>query len=129
MKHLLLGVALLSFVQITHAKLSVQVHDAKQVGEKAVVTLTLKNTFAEKIESARATVFLMNDDDKVVGQNAQWVIGGTKDKPALAPKASMTYNFVIKTDKPFTKTKLVINRIILEGGKQVDPAKNSEIQN
>jgi hypothetical protein len=33
-------------------------------------------------------------------------------------KASTTYNFVIKTDKPFTKTKLIFNRIVLEGGKQ-----------
>jgi len=127
-RQLLLSVALLSFVEIAQAKLSVQVDKAKQIGEKAVVKLTLKNTFPEKIESARATVFLLNDDDKVVGQSAQWVIGGTKDKPALAPKASTTYNFVIKTDKPFTKTKLIFNRIILEGGKQVDPTKNVEIE-
>jgi hypothetical protein len=33
--------------------------------------LTLKNTFNEKIEFARATVFLFNDDDKVVAQKTE----------------------------------------------------------
>jgi hypothetical protein len=109
------------------AKLNVEVEKPKQIGGKAVVTLKLENTFAEKIESARATVFLLNDDDKVVGQSAQWVIGGAKDKPALAPKASTTYNFVIKTDKPFTKKKVIFNRIVLEGGKLADPIREVEI--
>ena len=128
MKQLLLyALALLFFAATVHARLTVQVDEPKKTGEKAIVKLTLKNTFAEKIESARATVFLLNDDDKVVGQSAQWVIGGTKDKPALAPKASTTYNFVIKTDKPFTKTKLIFNRIILEGGKLADPKTSVEI--
>ena len=71
--------------------------------------------------------FLRNNQEKIVGQPSQWVIGGTKDKAALAPDASTTYNFVVPSDKPFAKTKLIFNRIVLDGGKQVDPAKNFEI--
>ena len=70
----------------------------------------------------------MDDQGKVVGQNTAWVIGGKKDKPALAPEASTTFNFVITTDKPFTKSKLIFGRLILEGGKVVDPVKNVVIQ-
>jgi hypothetical protein len=53
----------------------------------------------------------------VVGQEVRWIIGGTKDKPTLAPAAKTTYNFLVPTDKPFTKTKLMITRIILGDGK------------
>ena len=109
------------------ANLLVKVDDPKTVGKKSVIKLTLKNTFKEQVESARAQIFLFDDHGKVVGQSAQWVIGGTKDKPPLAPDASTTFNFVVPTEKPFTKTKITFSRIILEGGKVVDPAKSFEI--
>jgi hypothetical protein len=53
----------------------------------------------------------------VVGQSTSWIIGGGKDKPALESNAKTTYNFVVPTDKPFTKTKLMVERILLENGK------------
>jgi hypothetical protein len=46
--------------------------------------LELKNTFTNNIESARAVVFLLDDQGKMVGQAAHWIIGGTKAKPGLA---------------------------------------------
>jgi hypothetical protein len=113
---------------LLHANLIVKVDEQKTVGKKSVIKMTLKNTFKEKVESARAQIFLLDDNGKVVGQSAQWVIGGSKDKPPLAPDASTTFNFVIPAEKPFTKTKLTFSRIILEGGKVVDPAKSFEIQ-
>jgi hypothetical protein len=116
------------WITSAQAKLIVKVEEPKGPGQKTIIELSIKNSFTQKVESARATVFLIDDNDKVVGQSAQWVIGGTKDKPGLAPKASTTYNFVIKTDKPFTKTKVIFNRILLEGGNQVDPAKNVEME-
>lgn len=103
------------------AKLSVEVAEPKQTASKVVVKLTMKNQFAEKVESARATVFLMDAQGKVVGQATQWVIGGTKDRPELKPDATATYNFVITTDKPFIKAQLLFNRVILEGGKVAEP--------
>jgi hypothetical protein len=117
---------------MAEAQLSVKVDAPKHGGGKALIKLTLKNGFNEKLESARATLFLLNDQDKVIGQKSEWVVGGSSrtatEKPALAPDASTTYNFVIPSDKPFTKTKLIFNRIVLEGGKQVDPSKNAVIE-
>ena len=79
--------ALLLVAGAAHAALTVKVDKPKQVGNKAVIKLTMKNTFTEKIESARAQIFLLDDNGKVVGQAVRWVIGGTKDKPALVPEA------------------------------------------
>jgi hypothetical protein len=127
MKIVFLLFSAFALAQPVDAKLLVKVSDAKTAANKTLAKLTLKNSFTNKVESARATIFLLNDQDKVVGQASQWVIGGTKDKAPLAPSASTTYGFVIPSDKPFTKTKLIFNRIVLEGGKQVDPVKNAEI--
>src|SRR4051794_39688016 len=93
---------LLFFPLQAEAKLVVKVHEVKTAGTKTIVPITMKNTFKEKVESARAQVFLMDEKGKVVGQAVKWVIGGTKDKPALAPDAETTFNFVIQTDKTFT---------------------------
>jgi len=97
------------------------------VGAKNVIKLKIKNTFKEAITSARATVFLTDENGKLVGQSTQWIIGGTKDKPPLKPDAVSTFNFVIKTDKPFSTTKLIFNRILLDGGKVADVVKDVEL--
>jgi hypothetical protein len=110
-----------------HAQLEVKMDEPKPAGHKAVVKLTLKNTFKEKVESARATVFLLDAEAKVVGQSTQWVVGGTKDRPALARDAQTTFNFVVPSEKPFTKTKLTFNRLVLAGGKSVDVAQNVRV--
>src|SRR5688572_3221835 len=84
-----------------NAKLAAKVDDPRRTGEKSIIRVTLKNSFAEKIESARATLFLLDEKGKPVDQMTRWVIGGTKQSSALAPNASTTYNFVVTTDKPF----------------------------
>jgi len=84
------------------AALLVNISTPKTTGSRAIVGLELENTFNQKIESVRAVMFLLNDQGKVVGQDARWIIGGSKDKPALAPAGKAKYNFVITTNKPFT---------------------------
>ena len=76
------------------------------------------------IQSVRAAVFLLNDQGKVVGQSTSWIIGGSKDKPS---NAKTTYNFVVPTDKPFTKAKLMVERIVLENGKLGNALKDVQI--
>ncbi len=120
--------ALLLAAGAAQATLTVKVDKPKQVGKKAVIKLTMKNTFTEKIESARAQIFLLDDNGKVVGQAARWVIGGTKDKPALAPDAETTFNYVVQTDKPFSTNQVTFTRIILEGGKIVDVKQSVQVQ-
>jgi len=125
---LVLTMSLVCFGALANAALSVKLDKPKTTGSKTVVKLTLKNTFTEKIEGARATVFLIGEQDKVVGQRTAWIIGGEPDKPALKPDATTTYNFVIDTDKTVTSTRIVFARIILENGKLADAKKDVQIE-
>jgi len=107
------------------AQMTVMVSPPKIAGQKAIVRLAVENHFSTKIESARAVVFLMDEKGKVMAQGTQWIIGGSRDKPALAIGATNVFHFVITADKPFTTTNLVpkvgINRVVLEGGKLANP--------
>jgi hypothetical protein len=67
----------LLFPLLASAQLAVKVSPVKVTGTKAVVPLAIKNEFGEKIESARAAVFLLDENGKMIGQATKWVIGGT----------------------------------------------------
>src|SRR6266446_10984879 len=87
-----LAAAVLLLPLLASAQLAVTVSPVKVSGQKAVVPLAMKNNFAEKVESARAVVFLLDEQGKMVGQMTRWVIGGTRDKPVLAPNGKTTLN-------------------------------------
>ena len=112
---------------VTFGQLAVTVSAPKVIGQKAVVPLAMKNGFAQKIESARAVCFLMDEQDKMVAQSTKWVIGGSQDKPGLATGATNAFHFVITSGKPFISTNLTakvsFSRVILESGKLADPVK------
>ena len=119
---------ILLFAALTaHAQVAVTVSPVKVTGQKAIVPLVLKNKLTENIESARAAVFLLDDQGRMVGQSTKWVIGGVKDKPGLAAGATNAFHFVIAADKPFTTTNLTakvqFNRLVLKGGKLADETK------
>src|SRR5258705_7316304 len=129
MKSLFLA-ALLSYPLLANAQLAVMVSSPKVISQKAVVPLVLKNGLPEKVISARAVVFLLDEQGKMAGQAARWVIGGTNTN-GLPVGATNAFNFVVNANKPFTSTnltpKVTFTEVVLEGGKQVDPAKNVEI--
>jgi hypothetical protein len=110
------------------ASLTVRVDEPKFTGSKAIVKLTMHNTYTNAVESARAVVFVMNDKGKVTGQRVEWVIGGTKDKPGLAPNATAEYNMVVDTDKAVTKAKVTFTRIILNDGRVIDAGQGFKIE-
>jgi hypothetical protein len=114
-----------------HAQLAVTVSPPKITGQKAVVMLAMKNGLAEKVESARAVCFLLDDQGKMAGQATKWVIGGTKDRSALEPKGETTFNFVITSPQPFTTTNLTakvsFSRVILKNGQAADVNKTVSI--
>jgi len=91
----------------------------------------MRNGFSEQIDSARAVVFLLDDRGKMVGQGTRWVIGGNNDKPGLAAGSTNSFHFVIASDKPFTTTnltaKVTFSRVVLEGGKVADAARDVSI--
>src|SRR5947207_11728946 len=95
---LLLG----TLATVAQAQLAVTVSPVKVTGQKAIVPLGLKNNLGEKVESARAAVFLLDEQGKMVGQSSKWVIGGSRDKPGLASGATNSFHFVIASEKPFT---------------------------
>lgn len=128
MKTIIALATLLLATAVSQAQLSVTVSPVKVTGQKAVVPLALKNNLNEKIESARAAVFLLDGQGKMVGQTTKWVIGGSEDKPGLAASATNSFHFVITADKGFVTTnltaKVTFSRVVLEGGKLADVTKD-----
>jgi hypothetical protein len=118
-------------VVTVHAQLAVTMSPLKIVGQKAVIELKMKNGFSENVESARAMCFLLDEHGKMVGQASRWVIGGTKDRPALEPKKDTTFNFVIATSDT-TATNLMVKvsftRMILAGGQVAYPTMDVSIE-
>jgi hypothetical protein len=111
-----------------HAALSIQVAPPKTTGSKVVVKLDLQNTYStNQITAVRAVVFLLDSENKVVGRSTSWVIGGGKDKPVLEANAKTTYNFLVPTDKPFTKAQVLVERIVLDNGKLANALKDVQI--
>jgi hypothetical protein len=111
-----------------HAQLALIVSRPKVTAQKAIVPLAMKNNLAEKVESARAVVFLLDEQGKAVGQpTTRWIIGGSTDKTGLAAGATNVFHFVVTSDKPITTTNLTakvsVSRVILEGGKLADVTK------
>jgi hypothetical protein len=100
-------------------------------GNKAVVRLDLKNGFQERIESARAAVFVLDDQGKMLAQASKWVIGGTREGAPLAADSETKYEFVVQSPKPFLATNLVarlsFSRLVLEGNRPADPVKDVSI--
>jgi hypothetical protein len=101
------------------------------MGQKALVPLAMKNNLTEIIESARATVFLLDDHGRIIGQATKWVIGGSTGSPGLAAGATNSFYFVVQCPKPFATTnvtsKVTFNRVVLKGGKIVEVKQNVEI--
>ena len=116
---------------LMQAQLAVTVSPPKVVGQKAVVELKMTNSLPEKIESARAVCFLLDEQGKMAGQATKWVIGGTKNQVALEPKGETTFNFVITSSQPFATTNLTakvsFSRLILDGGKLANVAENVSV--
>ncbi|SRR6266404_1222066 len=119
---------LFSTLATTQASLSVKVDEPTPAGSKAIVKLTMKNSWTNAVQSARAAVFLFDDAGKVVGQKAEWVIGGTREKPGLAADATAIFNVVVAVDKPFKRAQVTFTRIILEGGQVIDAGQGYDIE-
>jgi len=128
-KSLCLWAGLLFLPFVSGAELAVTLSPIKTEGQKTIVSLVMRNNFAEVIESARAAVFLLDENGKLVGQASKWVIGGTshtgsEKKRGLPSGGTNSFYFVITATKPFTTTnftaKVSFSRVVLEGGKLAD---------
>lgn len=120
------------------ADFQVAVVDTQSTSDKSLVKIKARNAFDQGVKGARAWVFLMDDQGRVVGQRAQWIIGG-EPKPSHVPskipvpQASLNaedeaeYTIMVAHDSQRggapTRTKITFSRIILEDGTLVNPQK------
>ena len=64
-------------------------------------------------------------DGKVVGNQAQWIIGGdSSQKEPLKAEDSQTFKVAISTTSKPTTAKVTFSKIILEDGPKVNPHKS-----
>lgn len=121
----------LHFGQTCTAQLAVGVEAPSVTGQKVVVRLNMTNSFKVKIESARASLFLLDENGLMVSQGSRWVIGGNKEQLALNPNQVASFNFVFRLSHPLSSTNLTANlnftQLVLEGGQQIPPAQNVKI--
>jgi hypothetical protein len=119
----------LLFVASAKAQITVSVAPPKITAQKVVVQLDMTNELTSEVKSARAICLLLDEHGKMVGQSTKWVIG--QNKASLDPKGQAIFNFVITTPRPLISSnltaKVVFSRVILDGGKVVDPRKAVEI--
>ena len=128
-----LHLALLLLPLATYAQLEVRLLETKQSGNKSLVKLELNNTYDQAIKDARAWVFLMDEEGKVVGNQASWIIGGEKleskntVRPPLEKGEKNEYTLAMDTlrsreedESPF-KAKITFSRVILADGTSVNP--------
>jgi hypothetical protein len=127
MKRIWLMMLLFAGITMARGELSDKVAEPQSTGSKALVKLTMKNTYTNAVESARAVVFLLDAKGKVVGQRAEWVIGGTREKPGLAAGGTAVFNLLITADKPVERASVKFTRIILEGGRLVESGTGVEL--
>ncbi len=132
MRHAIM-LSILAFANtLCRADLIVTPSAPKTTGNKTIVTLGLKNTYAQPIESARATLFLLDEQGKMIGLSTKWVIGGERGATNLAAGATNVFNFVITSADPLTSTNLTakvsFNRMVLEGGRLTNPNKEVTVE-
>ncbi len=111
------------------AQLALDVSEPKIIGRKAIVPLSLRNGLSKDIESARAIMFLIDGEGKVVGRATGWIIGGDKNHPPLAVGRTNVFNFVVPTDgKPFVTNRLTVTQIKLANGKTANPVTDVRVR-
>jgi len=113
------------------AQLAVTVSPVKIAGQRVIVPLAITNNLPQSVESVRVMCAVMNEQGKLVGQTAQWVVGGAPAGAALPSKAGTTYNFIVTSPQPLVGTnlspKIVVSRVVLEPQQVVDPGKVSSV--
>ena len=95
--------AALSYLPVVSwANLEVSILEQKGSENKGMVTMRIKNDFDQGIKGARVWVFLMDEKGKVVGNKAQWLIGGTEENTKKNPEGlemgkTQEYSMVVDT--------------------------------
>jgi hypothetical protein len=115
-----------------NGELVVNVQPTKVTGQKAIVPLQIENNWTHRVESARAAVFILDDQGKMVGRSTRWVIGADNESKGLPSGGTNLFYFVVPLEKSVSHTnitaKVTFTRVVLEGGKLADANKEVKIQ-
>jgi hypothetical protein len=94
-------------------------------GAGTKVSFEAKNTFKQPVKAARAWVFLMDSEGKVVGNQAEWVVGGgerpSDTSPPSAVETVAQCVVVVPTARPPVSAQVTFSRLILADGTVVAP--------
>ncbi len=86
----------------------------KEVQGKTLVTLQVQNTMSSDVTGARAWVFLMDANGKVVGNQAQWLVSNETQNTL---QSGATREFTVSVEATgATQAKVIFPRIVLADG-------------
>ncbi|WOO39348.1 hypothetical protein [Rubellicoccus peritrichatus] len=142
-QYILLNSIVLTGLVSAQVEISTQLPEV--VDGKSLVRIEAKNTFDQPITGMRGWVVLMDAEGRVVGQRADWLIGGgkgadsknlnAKSSPVTAELASeenleivmpIEHKGVAEKGKPVgepVKAKVIVHRLIMKDGSMPDPRK------
>ena len=87
------------FVSIAQAQLGISMLPLKITGQKAIIPLVIKNSFSEKVDSARAVAFVLNEQGQVVahGTTCWTAYGRAARSPGKASPSVPSWRQCIST--------------------------------
>ena len=134
-KLLLIIVVFIVTALCANAHIEFRLTETEQVGQKALIKLELNNTYGQALKGARVWVFLMDQDGRVVGEKAQWIVGGNNATKTDSQNSTLEsgkrneYAVAVNTlraqkedEEPFT-AKVTFSRLILNDGTLLNPQK------
>lgn len=94
----------------------------------AVVSMTLENGFDQPLSGARALVILTDASGKVVGNQAQWVVGEGSRLRSLPGSEKQEVRVGVRTTGTPTSAQIIFTRLVLKGGTVLNPATSVTIK-
>ncbi|TVP79168.1 MAG: hypothetical protein EA353_06820 [Puniceicoccaceae bacterium] len=99
---------------------------------KAVVTLAAKNTFSQPIQTAKAWVFAMDAEGRVVGQKSAWILQPSKHGAKSSDSSDFSldadkeaeFSVALNTERHMVSSKVIFTKLILADGTSMDPRKH-----
>ena len=121
-------ISCLCFSVRIEAQLAVNVFAPRIAGQRAIFPLALSNGFPSTIESARAVMFLLDSEDKVVGQGSRWIIGGDTNRIGLSAAATNIFHFVVPINgKAFVSQRLTVTTLKVSNNKSANPVTDLKV--
>lgn len=141
---LLSGAVLLFLTQFCMGQVEISTAAPESTPNKSIVRIQAKNNFDQPLTGMRGWVVLMDAQGRVVGQRADWLVGGGKGVDPTKPESEqpktaelnaeesreivmpIDHTGVAEKGLPVgepVKAKVIVHRLILKDGSMPDPRK------